>query len=606
MQALLDAIADAPCIFVVGKGGVGKTTTAGALALACAGRGEHVHLITTDPAESLSDLFLQDLSDGAPAPSPCTDELTLEAFDARGYAERWLGPRREALAEIIEQGTYLERADVDGVLALAVPGVDEAMGAMRLVELMDVRARGTVRRIIVDTAPTGHTMRLLEAGPALATWVATLRAMAHKAAVVASSLMRTDVRLQGERVLDEIDGELERLEALLRDAAFVVAHRPGPVVQAETRRLAAALQERTLRVRAFVATGPSSQIDAVPETPRFTVPHLPGGVQGCDALRQWADAIERAGASPAPAAPPEQRSNAAVRSAMPAPDKSAAEWIRTRPLRILWFAGKGGVGKTTCASAAALGLAANRPVALHSTDPAGSLADVWMRAVGAEPTSIAANLRAQQLDARAMFDRWRSEYHEDVGAVFARLGIEQSVALDRRVIESALDLAPLGIDEIVALDHIIDSLDREETLVIDTAPTGHFLRLLEMPELALDWTHALLRILLRYGGAARLDELSAGVLAFAKRLKALRAQLIDPAITGVFVVTFDEPMVRAETERLRATLRAASIPEAAVIVNRAESASSYPAPNVIRAPLAPNGPAGVDGLRTFFEQWELA
>jgi arsenite-transporting ATPase len=279
---------------------------------------------------------------------------------------------------------------------------------------------------------------------------------------------------------------------------------------------------------------------------------------------------------------------------------------RVRPWRHRPHPAPRGCARTTCAAAAALGLAGDRAVALHSTDPAGSLADVLGREVGTELALVTERLRAQQVDAGHAFDAWRAEYRDDVGAVFVRLGIEENVALDRRVIEAALDLAPLGIDEIVALDQMLDALDRDEVLVIDTAPTGHFLRLLEMPELALEWAHALLRILLRYGGAAQLDDVSARVLAFAKRLKALRAQLTDPEVTGVFVVTLDEPMVRAETDRLRAALRAANVPEAAVLLNRAASGATFPAPHVIRAPDCATPPAGADALRAFFQQWELA
>ena len=102
MQALLAAMGEHPCIFVVGKGGVGKTTTAGAIALAAAEAGQSTHLVTTDPAESLSDLFQTHLPQGTPVPSPCTDGLTLEVFDARAWGDAWLAPRRAALAEVIE------------------------------------------------------------------------------------------------------------------------------------------------------------------------------------------------------------------------------------------------------------------------------------------------------------------------------------------------------------------------------------------------------------------------------------------------------------------------------------------------------------------------
>src|SRR5690606_31986062 len=192
-----------------------------------------------------------------------------------------------------------------------------------------------------------------------------------------------------------------------------------------------------------------------------------------------------------------------------------------------------------------------------STDPAGSLGDVIGVTPGAEPLEAAPRLRVQQVQAESAFANWLADYRGEVEREFASVGLEQAAQLDRRVIDSLLEFAPPGIDEVVSLTHILDSVERDETLVLDTAPTGHFLRLLEMPDLALDWTHALMRILLRAGVAGSLDALSERMLGFAKRLKTLRSVLSDPERTAVFVVTLEERMVRAETERLRAALHAA-------------------------------------------------
>lgn len=599
MPVLPTGLEDVPCVFVVGKGGVGKTTTAGGLALARADRGSSVHLITTDPAESLGDLFGVPLEGGRPVLSPCSDKLTLEAFEARAWAERWMAPRRSALAEIVERGTYLEQADVDGILSLAVPGIDEAMGALRLVELAATQARGVVDQIVVDTAPTGHTLRLLDAGSALAGWVRTLRAMASKAAVVASSLLHTPVSLQGERVLDEIEADLAALDGLLRSAAFVVVHRQGTLVHAETVRLAERLVERGLRIAAFVGTGEAAPVATGSNAQQLRVPLL-SGTTGCDGLRRWAAALDGHAEARAVMQPP-----AAWNAAPAPPARSAARWLRQQPWQLVWFAGKGGVGKSTCAAAAAIGLAGDRRVLVHSADPAGSLGDLFGCPVGAAPVQVAERLRAQQVDATAAFDQWRAEYRAELTDVFERLGISDSMELDRRVLESTLDLAPLGIDEIVSLEGIIDVLDGDETLIVDTAPTGHFLRLLEMPSLALDWAHALLRILLHHGAGGSLDAVSQRVLAFAKQLKVLRSTLSDPDRAAVFVVTLEEPMVRAETERLRTALRAAAVTEAGVIVNRADSTARLAARRLLRAPELDPPPAGVAALHSFFERWEL-
>src|SRR5919106_383864 len=128
-------------ILVVGKGGVGKTTTAGAIALACADRGDTTHLISTDPAHSIADLFEH---------RSCSDQLVLEEFHARAYADVLFARIQPALVELVERGTYLDEADARGFLDLSLPGLDEVMAALRLTEL---HRDTTKQRIVVDTAP---------------------------------------------------------------------------------------------------------------------------------------------------------------------------------------------------------------------------------------------------------------------------------------------------------------------------------------------------------------------------------------------------------------------------------------------------------------------
>lgn len=632
MRSLLAATGTHPFIFVVGKGGVGKTTTAGAIALAAADAGDATHLITTDPAESLGDLFHMTLEKGRPTASPCSELLTLEAFDARSWGEAWLAPRRQALAEIMERGTWLDRVDVDGLLARTVPGVDEAMGALRIAQLARAQERGVIRRLVVDTAPTGHTLRLLDAGRSLGAWVDALRTMAQKADVVASALLHTPVRLREERVLDEVEEELDALERLLRMAAFVIVHRAGVVVRAETDRLAMRLRERGLEVTALVGVGGGTELPGGAGL-ELAVPFLEA-TTGCDGLRRVASAATaiagaqavpgspNAGAGPAgraardAAAPTHEVGGRSDRTRPPAPSPGApvamdwpgapgsgADWIRRSDWRVIWLAGKGGVGKSTCAAALAVGLA--RPVLLYSTDPAGSLGDLFGRTLGADAVAITPSLRVQQVAAESVFAEWVAAYRSEVERVFASLGLDHAAALDRRVIDSLLDVAPPGIDEIVSIDHILDSVEREETLVLDTAPTGHFLRLLEMPGLALEWTHALMRILLRAGVAGSLDALSERMLRFAKRLKRLRAMLTDPGHAAVFVVTLDEPMVWSETRRLRAALSATGIREAGVILNRARAVEPAAAERTVLAPDWSPPPAGVEALGSFFDSWVL-
>ncbi len=110
-----------------------------------------------------------------------------------------------------------------------------------------------------------------------------------------------------------------------------------------------------------------------------------------------------------------------------------------------------------------------------------------------------------------------------------------------------LALAPPGVDELFALSVLGDALadGRFARIVVDPAPTGHLLRLLEMPAIALDWTHRLMRLMLKYRDVVGLGDAAAELLDFAKRTRALDGLLHDRERAGVMLVTLDEPVVRA-------------------------------------------------------------
>src|SRR5690606_21962327 len=105
MSRLLDAAGSAPFIFVVGQGGVGKTTTAGALALELADSGSDTHLISTEPAHSLTDVFAHPA--GGTITSPCSERLRIEELDAARTGDAWVERALGPIKELVEAGTYL-------------------------------------------------------------------------------------------------------------------------------------------------------------------------------------------------------------------------------------------------------------------------------------------------------------------------------------------------------------------------------------------------------------------------------------------------------------------------------------------------------------------
>ena len=585
---------------MVGKGGVGKTTTAGALALALADRGSRTHLISTDPAHSLGDLFETALPPGQPIPSPCTGTLTLETLDAEGYARRWTESARAPLVELFDRGTYLDREDLEGFLDLSLPGVDEVAGVLRLAELADA----DFDRIVVDTAPTGHTLRLLDAGDIVGSWSEAFDAMAEKAAAVIGQLTRRPVRLAAEDVTEELQRNVERFrEQVLQQAQAVLVDRAGVVVQAESARLQSGLEARglevALRVRVAAAAPPGAfeheaQWATGSSTATATVPFR-AGLVGCEGLRGWGEGV------------PHVEPRRAGRGG-----GSAAALLRSFP-PLLLFVGKGGVGKSTCAAAAALVLAQQEHVLLLGTDPAAALGDVLRLPMDDGEARPTPSLRVRQVRAAVEFAELARRYRDSVERAFDAVGLGEAAALDRRVVEGLLGFAPPGVDEVFALTALLG--DGSEAAagrrtVVDTAPTGHFLRLLAMPMLALRWTHQLLRVIRKYRAALGLDAFAERLLVFAKELRELNLALSNPERSAAVVVTQPGPLVEAESQRLIAQVQAVGVRVAAVIANRdAPTAAVLEPPAgvpLLRAPELPEPPVGVEALERFADGWAVA
>jgi arsenite-transporting ATPase len=678
--------------FFAGKGGVGKTTCAAAAALAAAAGGGRVAVVSTDPAHSLGDALGRRVGAAPRRIAGRGGSIEAVELDADRALARWLARRRPTLRAIAERGTYLDDEDLQRLLRLSFPGVDELMA---LVELGRLAARGRWDLVVVDMAPTGHALRMLDMPRTLRRLAAVLDGLYAKHRFLAESLAGGYHAGAADRLIGELDADGRALTELLRDehrcqviwlllperlsleetrdgvAALAAAGIPvsGLVVNRLTPRprTPCALCDGRRLEEARIVAATRRQFPALPVRELPVLDREPRGVAALRALgRRLRGRYAARGRRVAPGftplidfAPPgldpasrgalrrpesSRRGRAGTRERSAGPGSSGDGWLeRLAPagVRLLAFAGKGGVGKTTCAAAAALTLARRRPgarVLVLSADPAHSLGDVLGVTLGDDERPVPGappGLRARELDADAALTRTRERYRRAVQETFDSLlrGSRFDVAYDREALQGLMDLAPPGLDELFAVLSVVETLlERQppvDVVVLDTAPTGHALRLLEMPATALAWVHALLAILLKYREVVGLGEVAAELVATARRLRELGALLGDPGRARVVVVTRAAELPGAETDRLLGRLAGLGLTVPAVLVNAITSGTCdrcRRARHAERRLMAPLGrraatrrhpwgmistpavvppPGGVTGLVRWTQTWDL-
>lgn len=585
LDTLLDAL---PRItLVVGKGGVGKTTCAVGIAASFAARGERALIVSTDPAAALADVV------GSPVgtsetPVPDQPGLSARQLAASELRREFLARWRDVITEIIDRGTYLERGEVEGLVDAALPGGDEIFAVLALADLI---AEGTSRydRIVVDTAPTGHTVRMLALPETFRALVSMLDLMQEKHRFMVRALTHRYRPDLADEFLDDMRSRIDGLRAALSDGelvAAIVVTRPEAMVLAETDRYLETLRSLGVHVAMLVVNAVSEPAPAGAALGNsglasIWIPRADKPPRGVEAITVLLSRATRSAPGPSAVGVHSTGRSSQRRG------RSFEPLELTRPFTIV--GGKGGVGKSTvaCALAVAAADARRGPVLLVSTDPAPSIADAlgetgaaWTRVDDEHAVDAVPGLVVRQMDAAAAFARLRDEYQDRIDAMFdALVGRGIDVSQDRAVLRELLALAPPGIDELFALSIIGAALleQRFASVVIDPAPTGHLLRLLDMPAIALDWTHRLMRLILEYRNVVTLGDTASDLLDFAKRTRAIESLLHDPARCGLVIVSLDEPIVRSETERLATAASARGVDVIGLIWNRIPDAN-VPAP----------------------------
>jgi arsenite-transporting ATPase len=643
-------------VFYGGKGGVGKTTCAAARAVAAARSGRRVLLVSTDPAHSLGDVLALRLSSRpsrVPIGVPGRGALSAVELDAPRAFARWLTSFRPAVGDALEHGTWLERADVDALLGLSIPGIDEILGMLEIVRLAESVAHPSPDLVVVDTAPTGHTLRLLASPDVVATVAGVLDALQEEHRAIRAHFARTARPDRADRLIELLGRQASETRSLLRNRARTAFHwvmLPEALSLAETADALAVLEDArlpatTLVINRVLETGPPCPLcdrrrreeRRIVARARRTVARNreivlmrdvggePRGVRLLAALESRPASV----AGPSKRAPPRKVADSRLE------DRPRLSVRTFDGARLVFVLGKGGTGKTTCAAATAVALARARSkdrIHLLSLDPAHSLADVFAEPVGDAAVAVdprIGNLLVRELDASAALASRRAAIRAALDEIAATLGAGPLVGGGG--VDDLMALAPAGIDEVLGLVSMVEALAAQafDVVVIDAAPTGHALRLLETPDTAERWIHALIRMLLKYREIVRPGRLAAELVALSKSIRSLRRVMQSPELSRFVVVTRAADVPRRETERLLQdlvrlglnvstiisnamtldpgrcdrcrTVAAGERGQLALLARAARRASRRCA--IIQTPLVAPPPCGIEALERWSRQW---
>jgi arsenite-transporting ATPase len=174
------------------------------------------------------------------------------------------------------------------------------------------------------------------------------------------------------------------------------------------------------------------------------------------------------------------------------------------------------------------------------------------------------NLVAREVDAPRALALRRADLEAALDEIASALG---AGAVDAAQSAELVDLAPPGVDELFGMLSVFEAREDYDVIVVDTAPTGHALRLLEMPDVAREWVQLLLRVLLKYRSLVRPGQLAAELVRLSQSIRELQRLLQDKSHTRFIVVTRAAQVTRAETERLLVRLRRLKLSAPAVVVN---------------------------------------
>jgi len=247
--------------------------------------------------------------------------------------------------------------------------------------------------------------------------------------------------------------------------------------------------------------------------------------------------------------------------------------LKDAAVKMILFGGKSGVGKTTCASSTGLYLSGDFKTLLISTDPAHSLSDSLGQVIGSEIKEVKGvkNLSALEISAEKALSKFKIKYEDQIRKI-----LDTSTYLDQEDMDSVFSLPIPGIDEVMGFKTIIDLIEegKFDKYIVDTAPTGHALRLLTLPELLDDWIKVMAKMRWKYrymvetfSGKYNPDEGDDFLVEMKKTVNRVEGLLRNDTACEFIAVTIPENMAIQETGKLVDTLGKYGIKVRQLVIN---------------------------------------
>lgn len=503
-------------LFFTGKGGVGKTSTACAIAVVLADSGKKIMLVSTDPASNLQDVFNTKL-DNKGVKINDVPNLTVANFEpeaaAAEYKESVIGPYRGKLPEVVLQNM---EEQLSGSCTVEIAAFNEFSGF-----ITDKKAAEEYDHIIFDTAPTGHTLRMLELPSA---WTNFISESTHGASCLGQlSGLEDKKNIYKNAVENLADGEKTTL---------ILISRPDTSALIEAERASIELQEIGVKNQYLIINGVLQSHDDdlsnkiynkqqkimsdIPEGLKnlesFEIPLRPYNIAGIENIRSFFSSGDVKHID----------QNLDIKDTTTL--NKVIDDLYNSGKKVIFTMGKGGVGKTTIAATVAMELAKRgKKVHLTTTDPAAHLKFVIDESFG---------ITVSRIDEEKELEK----YQEEVLSKARENMSEDDIAY----IEE--DLRSPCTQEIAVFRAFAEIVERskDEVVVIDTAPTGHTLLLLES-------TQSYNKEIARTQGD------------IPESVKELLPKLKDDKLTEVLIITLPEATPFYEAKRLQEDLERAEI-----------------------------------------------